>query len=64
MDGQRQPPKSPVDDKTAIAEVAQAIQKLAEEMAGIRRELNRANEELWAKRTWTLFPRPRTDTQS
>jgi len=64
MDGQRQPPPIPQDEKTAIAQVAQAIKAQAEEMGGIRREPNRAKEELWVRRTWTVTRRQRTDAQS
>jgi hypothetical protein len=46
MDGQRLPPPTARDEKHAISLIAEAIQALAKEMAGIKTELSKANEEL------------------
>jgi hypothetical protein len=49
-----QPPPIPEDDKGAITLVAHAIRLLAEQMAGIRAELGKANELLAS----TIAPKP------
>jgi hypothetical protein len=46
MDGKRLPPPTARDEKHAISLIAEAIQALAREMAGIKAELRKANEEL------------------